>query len=81
MALMSDEAIIGEEDVPLELRDPEVVGLSARAQPPLRQAVENLEKKMVKDALENHETDYMAAQFLGIHPATLWRKIVKYHIR
>jgi len=81
MAFMSEEDIIGLEDLPLEFASSVVGGLYDSGGSSLKCAVEGLEARIIGDALKRHETEASVAQSLGIHPTTLWRKIVKYRLR
>ncbi|MFH0822153.1 MAG: sigma 54-interacting transcriptional regulator [Pseudomonadota bacterium] len=79
MVIMSDGNVISAADLPMELkertslpRDLVVEGLS------LKEALQAVEGKIIEEALRGHAGLKEAARALGIHPATLWRKTVKY---
>jgi PAS domain S-box-containing protein len=78
MVVMSEGEAIGLADLPGELRpsthlpaDPLEAGLG------LREAVARVEAQMISRALQRHPTAAEAAQALGVHPTTLWRKMVR----
>lgn len=81
MAFMSEQDIIGLEDLPLEFISVAAGGLYDSGVSSLRDAVEGLEAHIIREALKRHETEASVAQSLGVHPTTLWRKIVKYRLR
>lgn len=81
MAFMSEEDVIGLEDLPLELMDAAADSYDAADPHDLRSAVEGLEARVIREALRRYATEVQAAKALGIHPTTLWRKIVKYRLR
>jgi len=82
MAVMSDKETIDVEDLPSEL-----TGISYLGQTPekkgllLKEAMDALEKQMLTDALSEHHTERAAAESLGIHTSTLWRKASKHGIK
>lgn len=45
---------------------------------PLRQAVEEVERQLIKHAKEEHETTYEMAEALGVNQSTVVRKLKKY---
>ena len=81
MAFMSEGDIIGLEDLPLEFISSAAGGVYDSGASSLREAVAGLEAHIIREALKRHETEARAAQSLGVHPTTLWRKIVKYRLR
>lgn len=81
MAFMSERDVIGVEDLPSELTDPTADRYNTDGPQDLRSAVEGLEARLIREAIKRHETEAQAAQALGVHPTTLWRKIVKYRLR
>ena len=46
----------------------------------LKDAVQQAEKLCIQQALVQHQTLFEAAQSLGVHPTTLWRKMVQLEI-
>ena len=74
MVVMSDGQVIRPDDLPEAMRGD--LGLEA---PPegvgLKTAVELFEARMIRKALQSHNTLEQAAKSLGIHPTTLWRKL------
>jgi len=46
----------------------------------LKASVQALETQMIKAAMEKEVSLAAAAQCLGVHPTTLWRKITRYGI-
>lgn len=81
MAFMSEDDVIAPEDLPLELTAAGGDVYNPAGPQDLRAAVKGLETRLINEALKRHKTEAQAAQSLGIHPTTLWRKIVKYRIR
>ena len=79
MAIMSEGEIIGAADLPAEFRQGPGGALASGLG--LRQAVEASEASIIQGALESHQTLSQAAKALGVHPTTLWRKMVKYGLR
>jgi len=77
MAVMSEQELIGVEDLPLDIVTPS----PAPSSPLLRESLDALEKRMLQDALKQHGSDALAAQSLGVHQTTLWRKLVKHGLR
>jgi PAS domain S-box-containing protein len=78
MAIMSEGPSIGLADAPGEIRqslpgagDPLLAGLTLKA------AVQAFEVRLVKQALNRHGTVHRAAEALGVHPTTLWRKLAR----
>lgn len=81
MIILSDGNEITLADLPGELHDlapapHDLVrdGLSLKA------AVENLERGMIAGALRHHKSLAVAARALGVHPTTLWRKMIRHRI-
>ncbi|MCF8117644.1 MAG: sigma 54-interacting transcriptional regulator [Desulfarculaceae bacterium] len=79
MAIMSEGQTIGAADLPAELR--QGAGGTLASGLGLKQAVEASEASIIQGALETHQTLTQAAKALGVHPTTLWRKMVKYGLR
>lgn len=76
MMVMSDGEAIGLADAPSEIRrsvgtahDPVAAGLTLKA------AVRAFEARMIDTALDRYESVTKAAEALGVHPSTLWRKM------
>lgn len=80
--VMSERDTIETSDLPLDVLDGDRVErcVSSNYQS-LQEAVEEIEKKLISDALREHKTEYLAAKRLGIHTTTLWRKTKKYRIK
>lgn len=81
MAVMSELDTIGMEDLPLELRNPTCPPQKGQNSMGLKDALECLEKQMIEDALKSHPTEASAAQALGIHTTTLWRKATRHGLK
>jgi transcriptional regulator with PAS, ATPase and Fis domain len=82
MLVMSWHETIDLDDLPLELSDNSLADPCESIETPfLKDALENLEKKMIEDALKCQPTERLAASALGIHATTLWRKASKYGIK
>lgn len=79
MMIMADGDLISRADLPAELksgitpsRDPIEEGLT------LRDALDAVEGRIISMALQRYRTTSLTARALGIHPTTLWRKMVRY---
>ncbi|MCK4502544.1 MAG: sigma 54-interacting transcriptional regulator, partial [Desulfuromonadales bacterium] len=82
MAVMSEGETISLRDLPFELRDiPLLDEYSSDVSLDLKKSVANLEERMIRNALQLHQTEAAAAGALGIHTTTLWRKATKYGIK
>jgi len=82
LAVMSDKDTVELEDLPQGFKSgPLTTQHGSQGSSNLREALECLEKRMIQDALEHHPTEISAAEALGIHPTTLWRKTGKYDLR
>jgi PAS domain S-box-containing protein len=82
MFILCEADQIGLIDLPGELkRVPAMTDDGALTHMPLKEALAALEVQMIKKALERKQTEAAAAQALGIHPTTLWRKIIKHGLR
>jgi transcriptional regulator with PAS, ATPase and Fis domain len=81
MAVMSEHDTIGMEDLPIELKNPTWPNQKERKSMGLKDALECLEKQMIKDALKCHPTEASAARALGIHTTTLWRKATRHGLK
>ena len=78
MVVMSEGEVITLEDLPGELREQEVGEELGKGGMTLKAAVEALERRMIAQALERWGSPRRAAMELGVHPSTLWRKMVRY---
>lgn len=82
MAVMSDKETIEVEDLPSELTGFSYLSSTSEKKGlQLKEALEALEKQMVMEALNEHDTERAAAESLGIHTTTLWRKASKHGIK
>jgi len=78
MIIMSEGDVIGASDLPGEVRNaassiPDHLGEGVT----LKAALRSLEQRLISAALRRHGTVSQAAKALGIHPTTLWRKVVR----
>ena len=76
MIVMSEDPAISLADVPAELRQGSV-GPHGTAFPEtgFKQAVREFELNLIKNAVSRYGSVSDAAQALGVHPATFWRKL------
>jgi PAS domain S-box-containing protein len=81
MYIMSDGHKITETDMPSELLEQEDFEVPDYDCTNLKQAVKQFEKNLVVQALKNTNSIPKAAQQLGVHPSTVWRKIVEHELR
>jgi len=82
MAVMSDKEIIEIEDLPSELTGISYLNSTCENKGlKLKDALDALEKQMILEALDEHDTEKAAAESLGIHTTTLWRKAKEYGIK
>ena len=82
MAVMSEGDSITLEDLPMDLRFSSPSSREGRRlQLPLKDSLESYEKQLIQDALSAHATEAAAAEALGIHTTTLWRKASKYGLK
>lgn len=80
--VMSERDFIESSDLPFDIiKDDGFERCVSNNYQSLQEAVEEIEKKLISDALREHKTEYMAAKRLGIHTTTLWRKTKKYRIK
>lgn len=78
MMIMSEGVLISCSDLPLELKELSETPINVFQEGlTLRMSLENIEKRIIEDSLKLHESQTAAAQALGIHPTTLWRKMLK----
>jgi two-component system NtrC family response regulator len=78
--VLSRDDVIGSEDLPLTVQEPEVADGEREAN--LAVAVEALERRMIKDALARSEgVQTRAAELLGIGERGLRYKLIKYGFR
>jgi transcriptional regulator with PAS, ATPase and Fis domain len=72
---------IGVEDLPQHVKERDVNCNSkviVEGVIPLREAVEEVERQLIKHAQEEHETTYEIAEALGVNQSTVVRKLKKY---
>jgi transcriptional regulator with PAS, ATPase and Fis domain/NAD-dependent dihydropyrimidine dehydrogenase PreA subunit len=72
---------IGVEDLPQYIKERDVSCNSkviVEGVIPLREAVEEVERQLIKHAQEEHETTYEIAEALGVNQSTVVRKLKKY---
>jgi len=82
LVVMSDKETVELGDLPMELRETALPGANGSIHSlNLKEALEDLEKNMIQEALKRHPTEAQAAQALGVHGTTLWRKASKYGIK
>ncbi|SNR97552.1 PAS domain S-box-containing protein [Anaerovirgula multivorans] len=79
LIVVTDKKIVEEEDVVEILNLKNIGGISAKGGN-LKEAVKQLEIKLIKDALKIHRSTRGAAKKLGIDQSTLVRKIKKYKL-
>lgn len=77
--ILSSNKIILKEELPDDILRAENIGCIDKYRNfTLKDAVESLEKDLIKSALENTKTSREAAEMLGLDPSTLTRKKQKY---
>ena len=82
MFIMSEEDQITLLDMPEDLRDhSSAFRLTEKQGLLLKNALAALEVQMIKDALRRYPMLSGAAQSLGVHPTTLWRKMARYSLK
>lgn len=82
LVVTSPDEEIGEDQLPEELkRDIEVAGVAAGEYVTLKKAMESLEKRLLRQALERFGTTRKAAAALGVAQPTVVRKAQKYGLR
>jgi PAS domain S-box-containing protein len=82
MFIMSEDDQISLLDMPEDLRNHSSAFLmSEKRGLLLKNALAELEVQMIKDALRRYPVFSEAAQALGVHPTTLWRKMVRYSLK
>ncbi len=72
---------IGVEDLPQCVRERDAncnSKVTVEGVIPLREAVEEVERQLIKQAKEEHETTYEIAEALGVNQSTVVRKLKKY---
>ncbi|MBN2333858.1 MAG: sigma 54-interacting transcriptional regulator [Deltaproteobacteria bacterium] len=79
--VMSEGDLIGMSDLPYEFKSPatsfqDVIGRGMD----LKKSLEQVEASMIVNALKESRGLKNAAELLGIHASTLWRKMEKYNI-
>jgi PAS domain S-box-containing protein len=80
MVVISDGEIISPADLPGELKESASSIEDILEVGNLKQAVEALEERMIVGTLKRCGGVLAAARALGVHPTTLWRKMVRYGI-
>ncbi len=81
MMIMSDGNLISISDLPVELREQSRTDINMFEEgTKLAEAMEQFESRVIVRALVLHKTLSQAARSLGIHPTTLWRKMIKFGI-
>lgn len=82
MVVMSEGQVISMADLPGEFKQPAAVPAQLlRGGLNIKQAVQELEIQMIRSALSRYKTVGEAAQALGVHTSTLWRKMTKHGLR
>jgi len=81
MYIMSDGQKITETDMPSELLEPDGLEAPDYDGANLKHAVKQFEKSLVIQAIKNANSIPKAAKQLGVHPSTVWRKIVEHELR
>jgi len=81
MFILSENDQIDLHDLPKEIKSlQETSDISIFERMPLKEAISAFETRLIKKTLERDETIKKAARALGIHPSTLWRKMIRYNI-
>lgn len=78
MIVLSEGDIIHSEELPSEVRN---YWHMPAEQAPLKEALENYEMWLLQEVLAKSSSLRQAADFLKIHPTTLWRKMTKFNIK
>ncbi|MBI4964066.1 MAG: sigma 54-interacting transcriptional regulator [Desulfomonile tiedjei] len=78
IVVISDGDVISLADLPGELKESSTVIQDLMEVGSLKDAVEALEERMIAGALKRCGGVMLAARALGVHPTTLWRKMVRY---
>ncbi len=81
MLIMGEGNLITCSDLPLELQEllPNR-NYCLRDGRTLKITLDEIEKSLIEDALNEHDSIFKAAQSLGIHTTTLWRKMARLNI-
>ena len=80
-SIMCDTDMIGPDDLPLYLRAKRSLTNSIHSDQSLDEAISDLEKSMIRDALaKTHGSQTKAAKLLGISERSMWYRIKKYEI-
>lgn len=81
MLIMSDGNLICRSDLPSELQDNQSGrSHSLKEGSTLKATLDEIEKGIIEEATEKHHGLSAAAQALGVHPTTLWRKMTRFGI-
>ncbi len=83
LVVMSENELIDLQDLPSNIFNPDKKKRSAVQLPeniPLAQALESVEKSILKRSYEKHRNQYKMAELLGVTQATIARKLKKYGI-
>jgi PAS domain S-box-containing protein len=81
MIVLSDGDFLMPEDLPSETRPQgDFCGDIFAGALPLKDALQDYESKLIRQALDQKNSITQAAKLLEIHPTTLWRKMCKYKL-
>lgn len=79
MIVLSEGPVLQPTDLPQEIRSSRQMGTDFMRQPqPLKTALDNYEKMLLSNVLQNVSSMAEAARLLKIHPTTLWRKLTRH---
>jgi PAS domain S-box-containing protein/TyrR family helix-turn-helix protein len=73
--------IITVDDLPSDIRSHTMLPLAPKRLMPLKQALENTERELLKKAFATYCSSYQIAQVLGVNQSTVVRKAKKYGIK
>lgn len=80
LVVTSEQIYIGDDQLPSYLREQNLVHNLAGL-PKLQDAVEQLEREILKKAYDLYGNSYTMAEVLGVNQSTVVRKLKKYHIK
>jgi PAS domain S-box-containing protein len=80
MFILDEDDQISLSDMPEDFRNISFIVPPVGGGLSLKDAVDNLESRMIKESLRVNKTMIKAAHSLSIHPTTLWRKMIKHGI-